>query len=211
MYRSELESSRTYFEVLGLGLEASSSRKLPSPRLKYSSLFRIDKIVLKNARYLVENLQRPFCFPLLEIAGKKILKTFFLKKFLGTFFVWRTFALVSLVLGLDLEHSCPWPLEGLSSERLSLALASDFFVSLALASTLVSLTPPLVPVSHFCNIDPLLKPYCYHKLSMYLKKLFFNGQFKKIKFKPRIDLGYILIRQYVYYGLLFAILSKTIF
>ena len=49
--------------------------------------------------------------------------------------------LVSLVLGLGLEHSCPWPREGLFSERLSLAL--DFFVSLALASSLVSSTPPL--------------------------------------------------------------------
>ena len=43
---------------------------------------------------------------------------------------------MSLVLGLGLEHSCPWPREVLSSERLSLALA--------LASSLVSLTPPLV-------------------------------------------------------------------
>ena len=42
--------------------------------------------------------------------------------------------LVSLVLGLGLEHSCPWPLsrECLSSERLSLALASDFFCVLGL-------------------------------------------------------------------------------
>ena len=58
-------------------------------------------------------------------------------------FFWRALALVSLVLGLGLEHSCPWPRECLSSERLSLALASDFFVSLALASSLVSSTPPL--------------------------------------------------------------------
>ena len=37
---------------------------------------------------------------------------------------------MSLVLGLRLEHSCPWPRECLSSERLSLALAlaSDFFL-----------------------------------------------------------------------------------
>ena len=28
---------------------------------------------------------------------------------------------MSLVLGLGLEHFCPWPREGLSSERLSLA------------------------------------------------------------------------------------------
>ena len=60
-------------------------------------------------------------------------------------FLWRPFfffffgehlRFVSLVLGLGLEHSCPWPRECLSSERLSLALA--------LASSLVSSTPPLV-------------------------------------------------------------------
>ena len=51
---------------------------------------------------------------------------------------------MSLVLGLGLEHSCPWPREGLSSERLSLALPRIFFVSLALASSLVSSTPPLL-------------------------------------------------------------------
>ena len=47
-----------------------------------------------------------------------------------TFFFWRALALVSLVLGLGLEHSCPWPRECLSSERLSLAL--DFFCVLGL-------------------------------------------------------------------------------
>ena len=46
------------------------------------------------------------------------------------FFFWRALALVSLVLGL--EHSCPWPRECLSSERLSLTLASDFFCVLGL-------------------------------------------------------------------------------
>ena len=56
-----------------------------------------------------------------------------LKKFLWRpFFFWRALALVSLVLGLGLEHSCPWPRERLSSERLSLALASDFFCVLGL-------------------------------------------------------------------------------
>ena len=40
--------------------------------------------------------------------------------------------LVSLFLGLGLEHSCPWPRECLSSERRSLALASDFFCVLGL-------------------------------------------------------------------------------
>ena len=46
------------------------------------------------------------------------------------------------------ENTCvcilgPWPREGLSSEELSSALTSDFFVSLALASSLMSSTPPL--------------------------------------------------------------------
>ena len=53
------------------------------------------------------------------------MKTFF-------FFFWRALALVFLVLGLGLKHSCPWPRECLSSERLSLALASDFFCVLGL-------------------------------------------------------------------------------
>ena len=58
----------------------------------------------------------------LEIARKTFLKNFF--------FFWRTLAPVSSVLGLGLEHSCPYPREGLSSERLS--LASDFFCVLGL-------------------------------------------------------------------------------
>ena len=49
-------------------------------------------------------------------------------------------------LFLFLENSCvlcPWPREGLSSESWSLAL--DFFVAFALASSLVSSTPLLLP------------------------------------------------------------------
>ena len=78
------------------------------------------------------------------------MKTFFFEIareiFVKTFFFRRALALVFLVLGLSLEHSCPWPRECLSSKRLSLALASDFFVYLALvlASSLVSSTPPLI-------------------------------------------------------------------
>ena len=54
----------------------------------------------------------------------------------------RTLVAVFLALGLGLEHSCPWPRKGLSSEMLS--LASNFFVSLALVSSLVSSSSPLV-------------------------------------------------------------------
>ena len=66
------------------------------------------------------------------------------KNFLKTLFL-RTLALVSLVLGLGLEYSYPWPRKRMSSVRLSLALALPriLFVSLALASSLVSSTPPL--------------------------------------------------------------------
>ena len=49
----------------------------------------------------------------------------------------RTFAPVSLVLGLSFEHSCRCPREGLSS-----ALALNYFVSFDLASSLE--TPPLL-------------------------------------------------------------------
>ena len=82
-----------------------------------------------------------------EIAWKIFVKTFFffffwdrLKNFCEDlfFFVFgEHLRFVFLVLGLGLEHSCPWPRECLSSERLSLALASS----------LVSSTPPLVNVN----------------------------------------------------------------
>ena len=75
-----------------------------------------------------------------EIARKIFVMTFFfffgdrLKNFCEDLFFWRALALVSLVLGLGLEHSCPWPRECLSSERLS--LASDFFCVLGLGLSL---------------------------------------------------------------------------
>ena len=79
-----------------------------------------------------------FCFFFLEIARKIFVKTFFF------FFFWRALALVSLalassipVLGLESvcpRKGCPWPWPRI------------FFVSLALAlaSSLVSSTQPLV-------------------------------------------------------------------
>ena len=87
-----------------------------------------------------------------------------MKNFCEDLFFLRALALVSLVLGLGLEHSCSWPRECLSSERLSWPWPWIFFVSLALASSLVSSTPPLLisielqnwlPVIHFArhNID----------------------------------------------------------
>ena len=64
-------TSRTHFEVLGLGLEgqvlglgleASSPRKLPCPRLEDSTIFCSVESLLENARNLAENLRRPFLF-----------------------------------------------------------------------------------------------------------------------------------------------------
>ena len=124
-----MESSRTHFEVLGLGLEgqvlglgleASSPRKLACPRLEDSTIFWIVKILWSAWKFFWKTF---FC-------GDR-LKNFCEDLF---FFFWRALALVSLVLGLGLKRSCPWPRECLSSERLSLALAlaSDFFCVLGL-------------------------------------------------------------------------------
>ena len=73
-----------------------------------------------------------FCGALEKFFGKRFFVEIARKIFVKTYFFWRALALVSLVLGLGLEHSCPWPRECLSSERLSLALASDFFCVLGL-------------------------------------------------------------------------------
>ena len=51
--------SRTHFEVLGLGFETSSPRKLSCPRLEDSTIFEPLKFRWKTSN-LAENLQRPF-------------------------------------------------------------------------------------------------------------------------------------------------------
>ena len=118
LWVSEVESSRTHFEVLGLGLEANKFLKIALSSAKDSTVFWIIKISLENARNFAENLRRP----LFRDRLKKI--------FWWPFF-WRTLAPVFLVLGL--EHSCPWP------------WLRIFFVSLA--SSLVSSTPLLVTMT----------------------------------------------------------------
>ena len=82
-------SSRTDFEVLGLGLEASSPRKLACPRLEDSTIFWKVKILWSGWKIFVKTF-----FFFLEIAWKIFVKTFFF------FFFWRALALC--VLG-------PWP------------------------------------------------------------------------------------------------------
>ena len=60
LWVSEMESSRTHFEVFGLGLEAYKSSKIARSLAKDNTIFWIIKISLKNARNLAENLRRPF-------------------------------------------------------------------------------------------------------------------------------------------------------
>ena len=93
---------------------ASKPQKLPCPRLKDSTIFWM----VKFCRSAEKCFSRPFFF-FFEIDGKKIFKTFFLRK---------TLAFVSLALASSI------PILGLG--------LGFFFVSLA--SSLVSSTPPLL-------------------------------------------------------------------
>ena len=111
-------ASRTHFEVLGL--EASSPQKLACPRLEDSSIFWIVKILWSAWKIFWKTF---FCGDRLKNFCEDLF-FFFLRS--PEKFLWRrALALVSLVLGLGLEHSCPWPRECLS-------LASDFFCVLGL-------------------------------------------------------------------------------
>ena len=132
-----MESSRTHFQVIGLGLEgqvlgleASSPRKLACPRLKDSTNFWIVKILWSAWKIFWKTF---FCGDRLKNFCEDLYLFYFIFLRSPDKFLWRPFfslVLVSLVLGH--EHSSPWPRECLSSERLSLALASDFFCALGL-------------------------------------------------------------------------------
>ena len=111
-------SSRTHFEVLGLGLqvqvlglEASSPRKLACPRLEDSTIFWIVKILWSAWKFFRRTFFR-------WDRLKNVCEDFFLRspeKFFWRpyfFFFWRALALVSLVLDLESVCSrkgCPWP------------------------------------------------------------------------------------------------------
>ena len=104
--------------------------------------FESSKFCCKTPKTSWKICEGLFLFSSIRDRLKKIFLTPFLpEKFFEEFFL-TTLAPVFLVLGL--EHSCSWPREGLSSEVLSLVLASDFFVFLVLATNLVPSTPPLV-------------------------------------------------------------------
>ena len=109
----EVESSRT-----SLASRPQSPQKLPCPRLENSTSFWIVEILLIAWKKILEGVfywrtpEKFFWRPFFRRSPENFCEGFFCR---------RTLVLVSLVLGL--EHSCPWPREGLS-----LALASDFFL-----------------------------------------------------------------------------------
>ena len=143
LYYFQRRSSRgQILKSLALALRPQVLEKLACPRLEDSTIFWIVKILWSAWKNF---FGKRFLWSSLE---KFLWRTFFfwnrLKNFCEDLFFLESTCACACVLGLGLEHSCPWPRECLSSERLSLALASDFFVSLALASSHVSSTPPLI-------------------------------------------------------------------
>ena len=135
---------------LALASKAASPRKCPVLGSRTALFFALLEVgqghghfffyVLEQARDLVVIHKDLFCFFILENVRNfsEILQNFWVK----TFFVEITCKILSLVIGLGLESSCPWPRKGLSSGNRCLAMASNFFVSLA--SSVVSSTPPLI-------------------------------------------------------------------
>ena len=140
---SSRTSSRTDFEVLGLGLEgkvlgleASSPRKLACPRLEDSTIFWIVKILWSAWKFFWKTF---FC-------GDR-LKNFCEDLFFGGGEHLRLcpWSLASSIPVLGFESvcprkDCPWPWPW----------PRIFFVSLALAlaSSLVSSTPPLLDITN---------------------------------------------------------------
>ena len=148
-------SSRTDFEVLGLGLEgqvlglgleASSPRKLACPRLEDSTIFWIVKILWSARKIFWKTFFRGdrlknFCEDLFFFFFWRSPEKFLWRPFYFFGEHWRlcpwSLALASSISVLGLESvcprkNCPWPWPRI------------FFVSLALASSLVSSTPPLI-------------------------------------------------------------------
>ena len=92
-----MESSRTHFEVSSKHQVLENWPILGSRTALFFELFR-------------------FCGAPEKIFERRFFFGDRLKKNFEDFFLESTCA---CVLGLGLEHSCPWPREGLSSERLS--------------------------------------------------------------------------------------------
>ena len=110
MQSSEVESSRTHFEVLGLGLETSSPRKLACPRLEDSTIFLIVKILWSTWKIFWKT---SFCEDRLKNFCEDLFFFFFWR--LPEIFLWRSFFL---------ESTCACVLGPWSWPRAFLSLAS---------------------------------------------------------------------------------------
>ena len=104
-------SSRTHFEVLGLGLEASSPRKLPRPRLEDSTIFEPLEFRWKTPETL-----RKICKDVFLVSSSRDrLKKFFWRPFSFEKIFWRFFfeiAWKKFWRSFFWEHLrlCPWSL-----------------------------------------------------------------------------------------------------
>ena len=119
-----------------------------------------------------------FCGALVKFFGKRFLVEIAWKIFVKTFFFFffgEHLPFVSLVLGL--EHSCPWPRECLSSERLSLALASDFFYVLGLGlepcvldstsgKNVLKFTNNQIQILHKDTVNEYLTHFYFHHIGL---------------------------------------------
>ena len=151
MVESLRTSSKTQFEVFGLGLEACKSLKMPCPRLEDSTLFWPLENGLRSWPTLFHHEERQKAcknfFEDIFFLGERLKFLENLQNFgAKTFFFQYHFRVVSLVLGLDLEHSCPLPWGCLSSEGRSLAL--DFFCVLGLGLASSTLLLIVTKVTH---------------------------------------------------------------
>ena len=145
----EVESSRTHFEVLSLASRPQVLENWPVLGSRTALFFEL----LKFCGALEKFFGKSF---FVEIACKIFVKTFFF--FLRSLakFLWRPF-----FFGEHLSL-CPWPLAssipvlGLESvcPRKGCPWPRIFFVSLALASSLVSSTPPLLIAKY--DLIPIL-------------------------------------------------------
>ena len=157
-------SSRTHFEVLGLGLEASSPRKSACPRLEDSTIFWNVKILWSAWKifwktFFSGDRLKNFCEDLFFFFFGDRLKNFcedlFFLESTCALCPW-SLALASSIPVLGLESvcprkGCPWPWPW----------PRIFFVSLALASSLVSSTPPLIIRLRFRDVNSFqIQWYC---------------------------------------------------
>ena len=173
-------SSRTHFEVLGLGLEgqvlglgleASSPRKLACPRLEDSTIFWIIKILWSAWKILWKTFFRGdrlknFCedlFLFFEIAWKIFVKTFFFSE-----------STCACVLG-----PWPWPRAFLSlASRVSVLGKADLGLGLGLGFFLCPWPRALCPRPHlWCKVvfsTSHGEKVCYGSCSTTFKARWYN-------------------------------------